>query len=29
LVASVTLYVQGPREVTEDKPVPALSASPV
>jgi hypothetical protein len=29
-VASVTLYVQGPREVTEDKPVPAvLSASPV
>jgi hypothetical protein len=30
LVASVTLYLQGPREVTEDKPVPAvLSASPV
>jgi hypothetical protein len=29
-VASVTLYVQGPREVTKDKPVPAvLSASPV
>jgi hypothetical protein len=30
LVASVTLYVQGPREVIDDKPVPAvLSASPV
>jgi hypothetical protein len=30
LVASVSLYVQGPREVTEDNPVPAaLSASPV
>jgi hypothetical protein len=30
LVASVALYLQGPREVTEDKPVPAvLSASPV
>jgi hypothetical protein len=30
LVASVTLYLQGPREVTEDKRVPAvLSAGPV